>query len=64
MYNYISVCGSLNVAIINSLRKQKKKKGKKGRKKEGGREKGGKRNEETLPMQCISQSVETTVMCR
>ena len=67
MYNYISVCGSLNVAIIKSLRKQKKKKkrkGNKGRKKEGGREKGGKRNEETLPMQCISQSVETTVMCR
>ena len=36
MYNYISVCGSLNVAIINSLRKQKKKKKRKERKEEGG----------------------------
>ena len=64
MYNYISVYGSLNVAIIKELRKKKKKRGKKGRKEERGREKGGERNEETLPMQCISQSVETTVMCR
>ena len=44
--------------------KKKKNRGKKGRKEEQGREKGGERNEETLPMQCISQSVETTVMCR
>ena len=43
MYNYISVCGSLNVAIIKSLRKQKKKKGKErkeGRRRVGGRKEG------------------------
>ena len=42
MYNYISVCGSLNVAIIKSLRKQKKKgkERKEGRRRVGGRKEG------------------------
>ena len=44
MYNYISVYGSLNVAIIKELRKKKKKE----ERKEGRRSGGGRKEEKEM----------------